>query len=283
MSLSDRIADALSHDLGDVLPFVVDGVGVGRVARAFAPRLAARREAFDVTGETVGLAPGLRGPAARTAAVNAALRRVYDDDASGFGRWCGELAPVRADLDGPPLFEIERAALPTLGVLGCGVHLNGFVRAGDAVKLWVARRSRDIASFPGQLDQIAAGFLPLGAPPLAKLVAEAGEEAGIPEAVARRADPVGRVPYCRRRPLGVDRGAVLVYDLELPPEFRPVNRDGEVEAFHLWPAAKVMEVLAATRNFKFDCALVAIDFLIRHGVVTPEHPEYLALVRDLRV
>jgi hypothetical protein len=34
-------------------------------------------------------------------------------------------------------------------------------------------------------------------------------------------------------------------------------------------------------DFKFNCALVVIDFLIRHGLIAPDHPDYVALVRGL--
>ena len=37
-----------------------------------------------------------------------------------------------------------------------------------------------------------------------------------------------------------------------------------------------------TDDFKFNCALVVIDFLIRHGLLTPDdEPDYLRLVSGL--
>jgi hypothetical protein len=35
-------------------------------------------------------------------------------------------------------------------------------------------------------------------------------------------------------------------------------------------------------DFKFNCSLVVIDFLIRHGVITPADPDYFDLVTGLR-
>jgi hypothetical protein len=72
------------------------------------------------------------------------------------------------------------------------------------------------------------------------------------------------------------------YDLELPPEFIPVNSDGEIEEFFLWPIRRVIDELAGAADFKFNVAFVIIDFLIRHGFVGPEEPDYLFLVRALR-
>jgi hypothetical protein len=36
-----------------------------------------------------------------------------------------------------------------------------------------------------------------------------------------------------------------------------------------------------TRDFKFNCALVVIDFLIRHGYIKPEDEDYLKLIDGL--
>ena len=70
------------------------------------------------------------------------------------------------------------------------------------------------------------------------------------------------------------------YDLELPP-CRTVNADGEIEVF-LWPIERVVRELIENANFKFNVAFVIIDFLVRHGFIGPEDPDYLELVRRLR-
>ena len=42
-----------------------------------------------------------------------------------------------------------------------------------------------------------------------------------------------------------------------------------------------METLEAGASFKLNCNLVIIDFLIRHGYISPEHEDYLFLVNGL--
>jgi hypothetical protein len=37
-----------------------------------------------------------------------------------------------------------------------------------------------------------------------------------------------------------------------------------------------------TDDFKFNVNLVIIDFALRHGLLTPENREYLALIAGLR-
>ena len=34
--------------------------------------------------------------------------------------------------------------------------------------------------------------------------------------------------------------------------------------------------------FKFNCNLVLIDFFVRHGLIGPEDPDYVAICRGLR-
>src|SRR3546814_1475727 len=79
---------------------------------------------------------------------------------------------------------------------------------------------------------------------------------------------------------GVKPDQQFCYDLELPEDFTPVPRDGEIEYFELWPIARVAETVRDTFEFKFNCNLVIIDFLMRHGLLDPDtEPDYAALDR----
>ncbi|MFC3226957.1 DUF4743 domain-containing protein [Marinibaculum pumilum] len=286
--LYGRIVDCNRFDMGQFRPLVAfDAQGmalrVGAVHRAVAPRLESFRELFAADGDVLRLGrPGMPS-AAVTAALDAAMRALYDRDRRGFGRWTGEPAPVLADWDGPVLFDVERAAHGLLGVKVRGVHVNGFTRGPDgAIRLWLARRSRDLAHHPGLLDQIAAGFLASGTAPRRAAEEEAAEEAGIDGALAGRLRQVSSISYCLQFDWNLVPGAVFIFDLELPPGFRPENRDGEVEGFELLTLPEVMERLQAPRIFKFDCALVALDFLARHGALEG-HPDYLRIIQGLHV
>jgi hypothetical protein len=76
---------------------------------------------------------------------------------------------------------------------------------------------------------------------------------------------------------------MYVYDLDLPRDFAPSPFDGEVEDFRLLPIAEVAEIVRTSLDaFKFNCSLVVIDFLIRHGLIAPDDPDYFDLVTGLR-
>ena len=81
---------------------------------------------------------------------------------------------------------------------------------------------------------------------------------------------------------GLRHDVLFCYDLELPADFTPVNTDGETAEFYLWPMEKIAKTVEGGDDFKFNCSLVVIDFLIRHGLIAPDHPDYLALLRGLR-
>ena len=81
---------------------------------------------------------------------------------------------------------------------------------------------------------------------------------------------------------GLKRDCLFVYDLELPEDFLPMPGDGEVESFELLDIRDVATIISETDDFKDNCNLVIIDFMIRHGVLKPESPGYLELLSGLR-
>jgi len=67
------------------------------------------------------------------------------------------------------------------------------------------------------------------------------------------------------------------YDLEVGEDVVPQPCDDEVQDFHLLTIDEVKGELA-NGNFKPNCSLVLIDFLIRHNIITPENePNYIEL------
>ena len=280
MGWLDRIAECNRHDLSGFLPFEAGEARIGWVRRSLAARLADRPEVFAVGAERAGFARGLDTPERRSAALAEVVR-----EWRGSGllrRVSGELLAVGAGMEKPPLFLIDRAAVQAFGFSAVGVHVNGYVRRGDGLHVWIAERAAGRHSYPGMLDNMVAGGQPAGLSLRENVAKEAAEEAGIPEALAARARPAGAVTYCLETDAGLRPDILYVYDLELPAGFQPRNADGEVAHFELWPAARLAETVRDTRRFKFNCNLVIIDFLIRRGILGPEEPDYAAILAGLR-
>jgi 8-oxo-dGTP pyrophosphatase MutT (NUDIX family) len=193
----------------------------------------------------------------------------------------GEPYPVTPGGREEALLEIDRSAASLFGLRTFGQHLNGFVEEDGEIAMWVGRRAADRRLFPGKLDQMVAGGVPAGISLRENLVKECREEAGIDPEMAAQALPVGAVSYNLDNKKGYKYDILYCYDLSLPADFAPVCTDGEVEEFLLLPLGEVVEILLGSEDFKPNCNLVIIDFLLRRGVIGPEHPEYLALTTGL--
>ncbi len=129
---------------------------------------------------------------------------------------------------------------------------------------------------------MVAGGLPFGLDLMSNLVKEAAEEAGVPENLARQSRPVGAISYRMLHQGFMRQDTLFIYDLDLPPSFTPSNTDGEIAEFTLMSLDQVTEILRDSEAFKFNVAPVVIDFLIRHGHLTPDHPDYVTLALGLR-
>jgi len=275
----DYIDQCNRHELADFIPLTFGQHKLGYLRKPFARTIAAWDDLFRVTATKVELIA--RGDAIdeRSRPWNQMLQELVTQGVLEY--LTGEPYPVTPAGRDQTLFVIDRAAAPLFGVRAFGQHINGFVRAADGLQLWVGKRSADRRNFPGKLDHLVAGGLPYAVSLEANLVKECWEEAGIPADLARRAVPTGVVTYVAESSRGLKPDTLFCYDLELPAGFKPHCTDGEVEAFELWPLEQVMKVLQIGPSFKLNCNLVIIDFLIRHGYISPDHEDYLYLVNGL--
>lgn len=284
MSFLARVTACHQWSPDDYRPFVVAGQAVGRIDEAFARRLADFVPTFAVGERAVELDPALGDFDSRSAAVAEALETLRA--AGEVPGWRDEPYPVVRTWGDPPLLQIERAAVPRFGVRGFGVHLNGVVEDADSpedLEMWIGRRALTKPTGPGKLDHIAAGGQPHGIGILENMLKECEEEAAIPRALAERLRPVGLVSYRCARPEGLRDDVLFCFDLTLPRDFEPRNTDGEVDAFYRWPIEEVMRVIRETEDFKFNCALVVIDFLVRRGILQPDDPDYSEILQGLRL
>jgi 8-oxo-dGTP pyrophosphatase MutT (NUDIX family) len=116
---------------------------------------------------------------------------------------------------------------------------------------------------------VASGEIPLDC-----VVREAHEEASLdPSFVRSNAEYVSTITYLyiREARAGGESGLIqpecqYVYDLEMPASITPTPNDSEVQEFYLWDLEKVQEHLAKG-EFKPNCAMLMLDFLIRRGIL----------------
>lgn len=263
IALLDRIHCCNAADLGAFVPWYASGLVVGHVHHERVPMLL---DGDAVFGLEAGLLT-LRGAdfGSRSVAIAHVVDRLV---AAGELRpVLGEYYPVAAGCAPVPLLQIDRTAVAWFGVRAAGVHLNGYVRRADGLHLWVAERSRRKRSYPGHLDNLVAGGSAIGMSARETLVKECHEEAGIAPLLAEAAIPVGALRYVMQDGHSLKPDVLACFDLELPADFVPQALDGEVESFRLWPIDEVVESVRGSGLWKPNCALVVIDFLLRHGAL----------------
>ncbi len=203
--------------------------------------------------------------------------------------WRNEVWPVYSR-KGELLFSVERAAMGLFGTMRYGVHMTAYVAdksAPHGIKLWVPKRAADKSTFPGMLDNTVAGGLMTGEDPFECIIREADEEASLPDKLVRDgARSVGTVTYIyvtEEKYVGED-GFIYpecqwIYDLELPADLVPQPKDGEVDEFYLCDVEQVKRDLA-TDKYKHNCALVTLDFFIRHSILTDDDEPELAAIKE---
>jgi 8-oxo-dGTP pyrophosphatase MutT (NUDIX family) len=278
MSFADHIRACNNYDPARAVPLVAGDQRIGWLRRDNAAVLARFLRVFAVEPDRVRLVA--EGDVDRvSAAVDAVVEALVVEHR--VPKWRNETFDVMAHWGDQPVFRLDRGAVPFFGVRAYGVHLNGYRRDAGRLSVWIGRRAPDKRVAPNKLDNIVAGGVGNGYGAAATLVKEADEEAAIPAGLTRRAVPVGAVSYRMETALGIRDDVLFVYDLELPPEFVPQNRDGEIVDFALMPAGSVVERVRTTDDFKFNVNLVILDFALRHGLIPVEDPEYLAVATGL--
>ncbi|KAJ1548705.1 hypothetical protein HK405_000389 [Cladochytrium tenue] len=318
--------DAPPHPplLVPAVPVVVAGAVVGAIAwPAVLARLRQHPDVFVVNPDGVQFRDDLLPTTAtRSAALDAVLRAWRGLDAFACLRgWREERysvwAPAATAVGSLPdsdegevevVLEIERSASGLFGMRHYGCHVNGYVvdAASGRLSMWIAKRSPTKQTYPGMLDNLAAGGMPHGSDPLATAARECFEEAGVvvqqllqqphlesssspsllssqPPELLPRLTPVSVVSFMLLSPTrGLIPDTEFVYDLRLPAEFVPACTDGEVAGFSLMGLDEVVAHLAAGA-FMPESGLVVVDFLLRHGLVDPSsEPDYARVAQGLR-
>ncbi|MBI1273063.1 MAG: DUF4743 domain-containing protein [Alphaproteobacteria bacterium] len=275
-----HISACNKHDLKPYRPFIVAGAQVGWMRETLADMLASSGQNFTASGNGIALSEKLDNFKERTAALAEAAALIAARQTPP-PQMRGEYYPVTTAYEAEPLAVLDRAAVPWFGTHSWGVHVNGFVRKHGALHIWLGERAADRFVAPGKFDNIIGGGQPFGLTTEENLRKEAAEEAGMSPEMAGKAIAAGDISYLYEQAEGLRQDTLFIYDLELPESFVPQNRDGEVAAFHLLPAPEVMAIVRDTDKFKFNVNLVQIDFLMRHGIIARDEPEYEALAIGL--
>ncbi|KAL8771623.1 MAG: hypothetical protein Q9209_003067 [Squamulea sp. 1 TL-2023] len=207
-------------------------------------------------------------------------------------KWRNELYTIHREDElnriGDQTITVERSGSPLFGIVTYGVHMTTYVKTEDGMKIWVPKRAQG-KTYGGMLDNTVAGGIATGEQPFECIVREAAEEASFPEELVRStAKPCGTISYFsfRDERAGGESGLLqpevqYVYDMEVGVDVVPKPNDDEVEDFRLWTIEEVQKALSEGL-FKPNCALLLLDFFIRHGILNPQNERnYVEIVSRL--
>lgn len=274
----------ISHDGEQALGFLVEPV---------VQRLSKFKEVFQVdeTAKTINIQPGKDTIEKR----NSAFKAVADElKETGYIKgWRDELFTIYYPTHIPYL-QVERAFSPLLGIVMYGIHVNGYippeVSSTGEIQFWIPTRSKTKSTYPGMLDNTIGGGIGDNYGVLETVIKESYEEAGLESSfVETKSKAVSTVSYvfCDTdteydKDIGLIQPEVqYIYDLEFDNATVPVPVDNEAESFQLMSYKDVLQNINAG-NFKPNCALIIIEFLIRHGYITSENePDYIEIVSRL--
>jgi len=213
---------------------------------------------------------------------------------SGFlNGWRDELFTVYYPTHNPYV-QVERALSPLLGIVMYGVHVNGYIpphlSSTGEIQFWIPKRSKTKSTYPGMLDNTIGGGIGNSYGVYETVVKESYEEAGFSKSfIQKNVKPAGTVSYlfCDKatkydQNIGLVQPEVqYIYDLMCDESVNPSPVDMEAESFHLMSFEEVLQNVL-NGNFKPNCALIIVDFLIRHGYIKVEdEPDYIEILSRL--
>src|SRR5688572_23076588 len=262
-----------------LIPFYVREHALGWLRPSFADLLRRWPHVFDVNPAFVTLRAKPDTVAGRTAALDEVTRQLAKDGV--IRGWRDEQVRISHHYAAPEVLRLERAASRHFGTVSYGAHLNAFARVNGLTNVWIARRSPNKSIDPDRLDNLVGGRIAADATVDETLRKEAWEEASIPPALLEGVACVSAVRVEYSVPEGLHREILFVHDLWLPGDFKPANQDGEVADIRRVPLEEVLQQILAG-EFTMDAGTVMIDGLLRQGLVPPEDPLYLEVLRLLK-
>ncbi|KAL3853172.1 hypothetical protein ACJMK2_016737 [Sinanodonta woodiana] len=269
------------------LPFIVNGQQVGLVREDILDHLRPYTDVFKIQNPNDEQSNGCITPGVyllekyqSVEEKNEVMKHVLEDLRKKNGLvslrgWRNETYDIRCKRSDPMMMKMERSGCCLFGTIQYGVHINGYFydKAGQLM-MWLGRRSKTKPTYPNMLDNMCAGGLSSGLGIMECAIKECQEEASVEDRYLRNLKSVGCISYCYEDSRGVHPECQFVFDLELSEDFEPNNTDGEVGSFSLHTIEEV-KTLIVLDEFKPNCALVILDFLMRHGIVTPDNePNY---------
>ena len=131
---------------------------IGFVSNKVEQELLAFQDVFVIHPDKIEICPGLKSYGDISEKVASFLDGLKNKDIFNCLRgWRNETFDIRPALGQPPLFAMERSAMPLFGFLEYYISINAYVVNEDgSISVWLQRRALTKSKDPGKLDSFVS-------------------------------------------------------------------------------------------------------------------------------
>lgn len=278
MKFSDAIRPYKSADLTGFVRVIIAGQPIGWTRREFAVLADGFNDTWDFQDEALHLSNAYADYDARTQAIDETfvalseaghLPSMPDYGSLGGIDWYPIYSNGQAN---DRLAIIKRFYAPFLGIHNEAIMVHGF----HDNRYWAAKRGKIVEYGAGLLDIMVAGAVRHDQNLEEAILDEGMAEANIDATWLPHIKPVQKLHFYYL----TERGFLMnetfhIYDFDTHNTFEPkTNLPLEVEGFQEYSIPEIMIAVQHGNIFKGQINMVLADFLIRHGHLTAEHPDY---------
>ncbi|KAL9947300.1 hypothetical protein ACHAQF_007014 [Verticillium nonalfalfae] len=221
-----------------------------------------------------------------------------DPQARGlWGKDGAEIQEATPVIGAPIPFNMIYGVVPLFGIVTSGAHLNAFHGEGENMIIWLAQRGASKSSYPNCFDQIVAGGNDgrQDQTPLDIILREAKEEVKddqLHQTLIKAKGPDTVITYHVFNPTApgtaatiaagkIEPGIRYVFDYEVrdPNHVFKKNED-DIAHIKSYTVTQVKDMLRQGQ-FKPNCGLVMLNFLVRKGRIGDDDPLYQETERGL--
>ena len=148
----------LGHTFANFKPIYCQSYKIGFVSNKVEQELLAFQDVFVIHPDKIEICPGLKSYGDISEKVASFLDSLKNKDIFNCLRgWRNETFDIRPALGQPPLFAMERSAMPLFGFLEYYISINAYVVNEDgSISVWLQRRALTKSKDPGKLDSFVS-------------------------------------------------------------------------------------------------------------------------------
>ncbi len=165
------------------------------------------------------------------------------------------------------IMKVDRSIGHLFGFIGCGIHVNVFVKKEKEYFLWVSKRGNTKVE-PFKLDSSFAGAISYGYSAMDTVIKEGKEEASLDQNITSQATYSASLAYMIEKYGGLRNDIMHIFNLEVDEKVILKPYDNEAEDFYLWNCNDLQKHLIFNlEDYKYNSALSIFKFLLEKQII----------------